>query len=168
MNKHFLYFAYGSNMSLRRISARVSSIEKVSIAYLSGYQLKFHKVSKKDGSGKCDVVDSGNYQDKVYGVLYKIRADELSELDRFEANGYGYKRQNTFVTTDSGENLEAEIYIATNIDPNIRPYYWYKEHVVRGAKENELPETYISMLNEVVCEIDPDTERQATELVIYG
>ena len=49
-----LYFAYGSNMSIRRLQSRDINPVKVNVARLYGHTLKFHKPSK-DGSGKCDV-----------------------------------------------------------------------------------------------------------------
>jgi hypothetical protein len=49
------YFAYGSNMSLRRLRTRVPSAVKLGNATLFGHQLKFHKRSQ-DGSAKCDAM----------------------------------------------------------------------------------------------------------------
>ena len=51
-----VYFAYGSNMSQRRLQARVPSATFLGIGILLGHALAFHKISKKDGSGKCDIV----------------------------------------------------------------------------------------------------------------
>jgi hypothetical protein len=44
---------------------------------------------------------------------------------------------------------------------------WYKEHVIRGAIENELPEEYIKVIDTVDTITDPDIERHDKELSIY-
>lgn len=54
-----LYFAYGSNMLFARIRERVFSVKRIGVAALRGYKLRWHKVSV-DGSGKCNVVPSGD------------------------------------------------------------------------------------------------------------
>ncbi len=53
-SSEFTYFAYGSNMSVRRLVARLPSASVVTTGFVTGYKLVFDKLSKKDGSGKCD------------------------------------------------------------------------------------------------------------------
>ena len=89
MNDRTLYFAYGSNMAIERLRARVPSVELICVAALVGHTLKFHKPSKKDGSGKCDAAYTGNSEDNVLGALYSIQTNQLPELDRFEGRGHG-------------------------------------------------------------------------------
>lgn len=168
MNAHTLYFAYGSNMAVERLKSRISSAQKSCIAMLPRHELKFHKVSKKDGSGKCDAAFTGNSDNKVLGVLYLIELCELKELDSFEGLGYGYERKRVTVHSITGEAFEAETYTATNIDPARRPFDWYKEHVLQGAMRNGLPSDYIAMIKAVVADVDLDTERRARELAIYA
>ena len=50
-----LYFSYGSNMSIKRIIDGVPSAKKIGVGKLLSHELKFHKVSNKDGSAKCDI-----------------------------------------------------------------------------------------------------------------
>ena len=38
------------------------------------------------------------------------------------------------------------MYFANEIDPKKKPYHWYKEQVVQGAKEHGLPEGYIKKI----------------------
>jgi len=162
-----LYFAYGSNMSAARLRARVSSAEKVGLARLPGHQLRFHKVSK-DGSGKCDAFYTGHAEDTAYGVLYAIRQEHLKVLDGFEGKGFGYERKRVAVIDISGRTLEAQTYVATKIDPDLRPFDWYKEHVLRGARANHLPESYVSAVEGIPSDKDSDSERRALELAVYN
>lgn len=166
MNDRILYFAYGSNMSIERLSARVRSAELICVAALAGHQLRFHKPSK-DGSGKCDAAHTGSPEDSVFGVLYSIQINQLAELDGFEGCGYGYERQSVAVHSGSNETFKAETYIATHIDSRLRPLDWYKEHVLRGAKAARLPSGYIALIESVVADVDSNVERRARELAIY-
>lgn len=168
MTDCILYFAYGSNMAIERLRVRVPSAELISVATLANHALKFHKLSKKDGSGKCDAAFTGNPEDSVLGALYSIQINQLPELDRFEGRGYGYDRKTVSVSSQFGEPSCAETYIATNVDSSLRPLDWYKEHVLRGAKAMMLPSQYIASIEAIVADIDADEQRRANELAIYG
>ena len=85
------YFAYGSNMSSKRLNARIKAT-KYANGKLLKHKLKFHKISK-DGSGKCDAFETGDSNDFVLGVVYEIDKNDLEQLDRFEAKGKGYERK---------------------------------------------------------------------------
>ena len=63
--------------------------------------------------------------------------------------------------------VEAFSYYATHIDVGLKPLCWYKEHVLRGAMENNLPEDYIRMIEAIEHIDDVDTERRESELSIY-
>lgn len=161
------YFAYGSNMSTRRLGARIGSVERVSVAYLSRYDLRWHKQGR-DGSGKCDVHYTGDGRHVVIGVLFDINEKEKPLLDRFEGVGNGYLERTIELLGPSGENWQAFTYQATLIDPAVRPYHWYKRHVLEGALEHGLPSYYVARLQAVMALDDPDGERQRRELSIYA
>lgn len=161
-----VYFAYGSNMSIKRLHERISSAVIIGFAVLGRHQLKFHKPSK-DGSGKCDALHTGDTNDKVFGVLYSVQTSQLPELDKCEGCGYGYERVSVEVHSESNEPIYAETYIATQFDSILRPYDWYKEHVLRGAKDAGLPRSYIDQLQAVDSVVDEDKGRRTKELSIY-
>jgi gamma-glutamylcyclotransferase (GGCT)/AIG2-like uncharacterized protein YtfP len=120
-----LYFAYGSNMSSRRLCAenRVPSARRLCLATLPEHRLTFHKKSN-DGSAKCDAYFTGDKADYVIGVLFEISQSEKRNLDRAEGLGYGYREEKITVMTDSGEQ-NAVAYFATDIDSSLKPYDWY-------------------------------------------
>lgn len=161
-----LYFAYGSNISIRRLRGRAPSAKFVAVATLKKYELKFHKAGTDD-SGKCDVAATVNKDNSVIGVIFDIRESEKTDLDRKEGLGSGYEDKVVEVTSTEGEPLQATMYYATNIDPSLKPYHWYKEHVLRGAKENGLPEDYIQSIESIESVVDPKQERHETEMAIY-
>jgi hypothetical protein len=129
----------------------------------------FHKRSE-DGSAKCDAYNTGNENDFVLGVLLGINQSEMGNLDRAEGCGYGYKRKDdAIVLTDCGKRKSVTYYYATDtdIDSNLKPYSWYKHHVLVGAKENSLPAEYVARIEEIDSIPDQDKARESKELSIY-
>jgi hypothetical protein len=71
------------------------------------------------------------------------------------------------VTLQSGEKKEAALYYTTTIVPSLKPFRWYKEHVLRGAMENNLPADYIAELEKVQSVADADLDRHKHEMSLY-
>jgi len=161
-----IYFSYGSNMSARRLRARAPSARKIDTGILEAHQLVFHKHGK-DGSAKCDVRHSGDPAHFVIGVLYEIHPDDMPELDRIEGLGSGYETKDVLIRLDDGSPVEAFTYYATRINADLKPFDWYKEHVLAGARENAFPEKYIRAIEKIEFVEDTDVERRSRELSIY-
>ena len=160
-----IYFAYGSNMSSRRFLKRVPSANALGTGRLRHHQLAFHKVSWKDGSGKCGIVASDG--DEVLGVLFEMAATDKQELDKIEGLGKGYDVKDVEINRDDGNPTTAFTYCATATDPTLKPFTWYLRHVVEGAREAGLPEYYIKKIEKVEAVKDHDCERERKELEIY-
>jgi hypothetical protein len=165
----FLYFAYGSNMFSPRLQApeRCPSARPLGAAVLPGHDLRWHKHSKKDGSGKCDIIVSSAPGASVYGVLYEIAENQRSALDREEGLGKGYDAIEANVIF-SGSITSARSYQATITDSTLRPYTWYRALVVAGAKEHGLPADYIGRLEAVHTIDDPDGNRHERNMRLLG
>ncbi len=142
----FDHFAYGSNLSVRRLRARCPSATRVAVGFVRCCQLRFHKVGL-DGTGKANAFWTGNLNDCVWGVVYRCRRDERYELDRCESLGDGY--QEFAVAVQAGASvLNTFLYQAMpdRIDSSLRPAAWYHGHVIRGAQEHGLPDHYQQMI----------------------
>ncbi len=161
-----LYFAYGSNMSVRRITKRVPSAAVIDTARLHGHRLGFRKVGN-DGSAKCDVEHTQQQGHVVIGVLFRLLSSDKKILDRIEGLGQGYEQKHVTVLTNTGNSVKAHTYYATTINDSLSPYHWYKEHVLAGAREHRLPADYIRMIENINAIHDPDPDRHTTELAIY-
>ena len=161
------FFSYGSNMSISRLLDRVSSASKLGAAILTQHQLKFHKVGRKDGSAKCDASETGDPEHVIHGVVFQISKADKSKIDREEGLGHGYEEKDVLVQMRDGSIVQAFTYYATNIDSNLKPLDWYKEHVMRGARENSLPEEYIRRIEAIDSIRDKDAQRREKELAIY-
>ncbi|MGW8193084.1 MAG: gamma-glutamylcyclotransferase family protein [Desulforhopalus sp.] len=162
-----LYFSYGSNMSSRRIRQRVTVARFVAVAKLTGHVLRFHKVGSRDGSGKCDIFETGEPEHCVIGVVFAIKPSEKPTLDRIEGLHHGYEGKSVELITMAGDALSAVTYYATSIDPTLKPFHWYKEHVLRGAVENGLPDYYVQSIQRVASVTDPHPMRHEQEMAIY-
>ncbi len=161
------YFSYGSNMSARRLRSRISSVCKIGVGVLAGHQLKFHKVSARDGSAKCDAFDTGDAEHLVFGVVFDISAPDRALLDHYEGLHYGYEARDILVRLEDGTSVVAFTYCATRIDPALRPFDWYLEHVLIGAREHGFAQSYIQQIERIECITDPDAARCARERAIY-
>jgi len=161
------YFAYGSNIAQARILERISSAELVTRGYLLNHRLSFHKIGQ-DGSAKCDAFETGNIRDCVLGALYRIDPAEKEQLDQVEGLGNGYDEKEVTIMSDSGKRMTALTYYATNIDTTLKPFHWYKGHVLIGAREHDFPKEYIEQYLLVESIDDPDAERVDRELGIHG
>lgn len=162
-----LYFAYGSNMSVKRITERVSSARKVCVGKLPGHELLFRKHSKIDGSAKCDIAQSEAMGVCVIGVVFDIAAEQIKILDRFEGLGNGYDSKTVDIFIAASEPVMAMAYYATSINSELKPYHWYKRHVLVGARENSLPQSYIRSIENIESVEDSDIERAELELAMY-
>lgn len=160
-----MYFAYGSNMSVRRLKVRAPTAELVGQASVSGHRLVFDKWSR-DGSGKADCCKTGNITDLVMGALFRIHATDRPALDKAEGAGQGYDATNLVVFSD-GVPHKVLTYLATDKRRGLKPYTWYLRHVLEGAKEVGLPADYIVDIERVAGQSDPMPERDADELSIY-
>jgi hypothetical protein len=162
------YFAYGSNMSVARLQARVPSAVALGCYALRQHDLRFHK-SGLDGSAKCDAFFTGNDTDTLFGVLYEIEPAEKPALDRIEGLGRGYDEKIVTVYGGNGSVETATTYFANIIDKAMSPYDWYLKHVLVGALETELPWEYVqARIKTVMPMADPDPERDRGERAIYA
>ena len=161
-----LYFSYGSNMSSKRLQHRVSNIRLVDVGRLEQHKLEFHKKSK-DGSSKCDAAYVGSFKQFICGAVYELTVSQLRILDKFEGLGNGYEQKTVEIIIPHLGILKAITYYATDIDNSLQPYLWYKEHVIRGAKEHNLPSDYIESIKRISAIPDTNRLRHQEEMMIY-
>ncbi|SCK12592.1 Uncharacterized conserved protein YtfP, gamma-glutamylcyclotransferase (GGCT)/AIG2-like family [Variovorax sp. HW608] len=167
----FLYFAYGSNMSSRRLCAdnRAPSALAVGPGCLVGHRLVFDKIGM-DGSAKADCHYTGDTADIVEGGLFRIAEDDAHALDKAEGATDakpGYRRIEVAVSTGSGV-VTARTYLAIEKSAVLLPYTWYLNHVLVGAREFALSAAYIARIEQQKTIADPDSTRTVREIGIYA
>lgn len=159
------YFAYGSNMATARLRGRILSAKPLGVATLRGHALRFHKRSK-DKSAKCNAFATADDDSAVIGVLFSFDPAERGKLDAAEGAGKGYDARVVTVINDKGRRRKVLTYLAAQdaIDDSLKPYSWYKDHVLAGGKEHNLPTDYIAQCIEGVEAVeDPDSARDKKE-----
>lgn len=153
------YFAYGSNLCTKRLRERVPSAIFHKVAIVHGFTLRFHKRSN-DGSAKANAFYTGNPSDEIFGAIFDIDESEKYELDEAEGRGRGYS-QITIHPRGDGKEEEMFAYVADEsvIDDSLKPYTWYKDLVVCGAREHSFPEDYIRKIESVPAKQDTNIAR---------
>jgi len=160
------YFAFGSNLSSKRLLQRLPAAGLGDVAILRHHRLCFHNNAQGE-SGKCDIEFTGSHNDDVYGIIYRLTESEKQLLDGYETAGFGYLDKPVKVYTPDGECIEAVTYYAASNEGMHPPYHWYKEHVLRGAIEHGFPAEYIAAIEAVESIDDPSPGRAGQELAIY-
>jgi len=160
------YFAFGSNLSSRRLLQRLPAAGLGDVAILRHHRLCFRN-NAQGASGKCDIEFTGNQDDNVYGIVYLLTEAEKLVLDGYETAGFGYRDKPVEVFTLDGDTIAAITYYAGTNEGMHPPYHWYKQHVLRGALEHSFPTEYIAAIEAVHSTEDPCPERASKESAIY-
>ena len=118
------YFAYGSNMNTKRMDERGINYDQIIPATLENYELKFNKVSKKQGAVANVMPKPGSV---VEGILYRIA--DITVLDRPEGFPNHYDRVIMWIA-----GVQAWVYIAQPkyIKEGLRPKKEYLNHILEG------------------------------------
>jgi len=143
-----------------RLTERVHSAELLDVVKLSHYRLAFQKKGH-DGSSKCNLVRTGVDSDGVHGAIYQIDSAHKQSLDHFEGNGNGY--QDSPLTVElHGKAYYCFTYFAqtAHIDDDLKPYHWYKDLVVLGAKHFQFPDAYVRSIESIESVEDPNEKRR--------
>ena len=160
----YQYFTYGSNLFTRRLQKRTPSAAFIAVGRLRGYDLRFHKKSQDNKSGKCDACEMDDPSRLIWGVVYEIAAGEIPKLNIAEGLGHGYEKKTVQVECEGGTVIDAFTYYVADgqyIDSDRKPFAWYKEYVVKGAIEHNLPSEYVDAIRaEPDCQ-DPDEDRRS-------
>ena len=166
-----MIFAYGSNMNINRLRERVPSATKFANAYITGYRLECNKISRKDGSAKANILQTGNDVNIVWGVLFVINNNEKPALDRLEGLGYGYEERTLTFVDAVGNSHNAKVYIAYEakyLNNELWPYDWYREFILSGAIQAQFPQEYIDWLKTIPSTVDYDVARRRENFAIIN
>jgi gamma-glutamylcyclotransferase (GGCT)/AIG2-like uncharacterized protein YtfP len=153
-----LYFAYGSNLDVDQMRARVPDVRVVGLALLRDHRLTFPLRSEIWGGGAAGVTHA--HGGSVWGALYEVSEEGLTALDRYEGwKGPGdhhnlYERDLATVELtrpDDGSvprRVRAYTYFARTLNPT-PPTRRYLDTLLKGARHHRLPAEYIEWLESV-------------------
>ncbi|MDZ7753116.1 MAG: gamma-glutamylcyclotransferase family protein [Gammaproteobacteria bacterium] len=154
MSREYLYLAYGSNLHPERLRQRTPSARLLGTTSLEGWGLRWHKRSV-DGSAKCDVAAAPGGALVVHGAVYAIAAPEWAALDAAEGAGYAAH------ALEIPEYGRVFLYRARPqyVVEGLRPYRWYRDYVLWGARYHGFPAPYIAQIFALPWDEDPDPRR---------
>ena len=125
------YFAFGSNMSAKRMYERLGWSPSRTGAILHDYELVFNKHSN-DG-GKANIMESSG--DLVEGILYAVNEEDLVILDKYEGVAdKQYKRHEIEVRDNKKKSITAVAYKALNTGKFSAPTGEYLNYILEGKK----------------------------------
>lgn len=132
------YFAYGSNMNPARLADQRLKERAVQMGpriggRLDGWRLVFNKVARAPaGAAAGNIVETpGEF---VHGTLNEMPEAGLAVLDIWEgvAGGHYERRTVPVVRADTGETVEAVVYVALKVGEGLRPTREYLGHLLAG------------------------------------
>lgn len=136
------YFAYGSNMSLARMTERCGKDNFVDLgkAQLPGYSFYFY------GRGYANIRPMASQT--IEGVLFQIKGACLKSLDRVEGYPNIYQRQAVKIDWKN-TNVLAQVYIVEKDQTVGFPTAEYYQIVLSGAEEHDLSASYIQQIKDL-------------------
>lgn len=126
------YFAYGSNMNVARVAARIGATRRVLSGVLHDHGLRFDKASRVPGIAHANVVAVDG--ELVEGALFElIDPGQIRDMDPFEGHPFDYERRRLPIVTREG-TIEAWVYVAApgTTAEALRPAREYLDHLLAG------------------------------------
>ena len=138
------YFAFGSNMSAKRVRHRLGWAPSRMSAILNDYRLTFDKQSHDGGKANIQISPG----DEVEGIIYCVKDEDLLVMDGFEGvQDNQYKRIDVQVMDLTGRLIPAIAYSALNTGAESKPTLEYLNYLLDG--EHLLSPEYVSRLEQI-------------------
>ncbi|MGC8776072.1 MAG: gamma-glutamylcyclotransferase family protein [Minisyncoccia bacterium] len=134
------YFAYGSNMNHKQMAERCKNAKFICRAYLKDYQFIYDGYSKKWKGAVGNIIKRKG--SKVWGGIFEINDEDLKTLDKYEGSPSVYGKQIVVVKDDNNKEYELFVYLKNMLNIG-KPSENYKNVVIQGAKDCNLPDDYI-------------------------
>jgi cation transport regulator ChaC len=132
-----LHFAYGSNMDRAAMRRRCPMAAAIGAARLENWRF----IVTRDGYASI-LPAPGSV---VHGVLWRLTARDLAAVNAYESLDSGLYRRRMLPVSQGGRRLQALVYIARGACEG-RPKPGYQSLVIRAARDWNLPEDYIRVL----------------------
>lgn len=149
MSEPVPYFAFGAN-TCRDVLVRRRDIVPVAshAATLADHRLAFvHRGVPLIEPAFASVLAAPG--ETVHGVLHLLRPEDMRVLDRHESSEYD--RAVREVRTRDHGSFEAQLYVTRHPRDGLRPSRRYRDLLIRGAREHDLPEAWIRELESIPC-----------------
>lgn len=139
------HFGYGSNLNIQFLRKYVPSADYLMKAYLPNYEVQFRFWSKNRNGGISTIIESPGKM--VHGVIYKVNAEEMGELDILESVPQGlYKREKFLVLGEDQKWHKVDLYRVAKPSGPFTPSRGYVELMLAGAKEHGIDPEYVKII----------------------
>jgi hypothetical protein len=146
--RSYLYFAYGSNMSLNQMRQRCQTAERMGRGIAYGWRRNFAVPAPHFGprAAAAGIERSENESDYIEGVVYDLTALERDIINEFERGGY---RPEPISFKYKGQHLTGFTHVPVVMDhaSNIRPPDWYIQTMIEGATANGMRDLVTELRN---------------------
>ncbi|XP_014664835.1 PREDICTED: gamma-glutamylcyclotransferase-like [Priapulus caudatus] len=144
----FLYFGYGSNLLKERLCLANPSAVMKGVGKLKDYKLGFNGSDNKKWKGATATICE-NPGSHVYGVVWQMDEKDKESLDRQESVPKMYRPITVHVEVKD-EILTCRSYQLTlPWKEGQLPSTVYKNVIIKGAIQSELPQEYIEQLTKL-------------------
>ena len=127
------YFAYGSNMDPLHMRRRCPGALLLGPALLRDWRLGFfYRSTSFPGGGAADIVQVPG--EEVWGVLWRVSAEEMQRMDGYEDVPWGYKRQEVRVRFRGHDPLVTTYTVVQKLPRELPPVPDYRAVMLRGAR----------------------------------
>ena len=126
------YFAYGSNMNLKQMKKRCPSAEFLKAVRLDEYMFVYDGYSSNRKGAVANIVPKKDSH--VFGALFQVNENCLSQLDCFESCPSSYQRQKIKVKGNEGKDYEAWVYLRSPKKRGV-PSIEYRCIVLEGGRD---------------------------------
>ncbi|CAD5214861.1 unnamed protein product [Bursaphelenchus xylophilus] len=142
----FFYFAFGSNLLQERLHVQIKGAQFVGVGLLKNYELSFFDWGSRWHGAIASIENSNSSE--VWGCVWKVPNSFAEELD-LQESGY-HRLQVPVQLVKTNETVVCRTYQYSNPDrKHQNPSPHYKQVIVSGAIEHELPEDYIRKLKAI-------------------
>ena len=136
-----LYFAYGSNMNIKQMKDRCPGSHFLKAVFLNNAGFRYDGRSKTWNNKAVANINSIDGEN-VWGGLFEINSNDLAVLDLREGFPKHYGKKIVRVSDIEGNVCEAWVYFRIGEEKG-EPSSEYREIVLKGAKDCNLPEDYV-------------------------
>ncbi len=127
------YFAYGSNMDLKRLEHMEIRFRSIIPGKLKGWKLVFNVIDNKyEGTGYANIVEDP--ESFVEGLIVETDRHSIRKLDWCEDYPDYYIKRRVEVVNFDGEKLRCMTYVGNQerIAEGLRPHKKYMKHLLNG------------------------------------
>ena len=135
--KNAWLIGYGSNMSSKKIFARLGVIPEHKTGYLEGFDRVYNVKTGLNGNAYANIEFIGGMQ-KCNAVAWKLNCDQIKKMDEMENVPLNYHRVSVPFITSDGELIHAQTYFANSkvLTKNLHPDPHYLSLVNSGMMEH--------------------------------